>query len=176
MRFRRLVSFTEFTSFTYSWKIASWLPSISLSFLGIFSLDFWRKRFTAHERYYFLSLLFTRPKRLKTLPIFLFQLLYVWHRYRRTFRGAVELNIENKKFTVVCSRFNSEISRCRFEDYVREFHLRACRKCSMIIFPFSTNQIIAFSRCLRRYSRLCLSSLLLKQPKPFTNANLRPKQ
>lgn len=175
MRFRRLVSSTEFISFTYSWKIASWLPSISLSFLpifgflGIFSLDFWRKRFTAHERYYFLSLLFTRPKRLKTLSIFPFQLLYVWHRYRWTFRGAVELNIENKKFSVVCSSFNLEISRCRSEDYVREFHLRACRKCT-------TNQIIAFSRCLRRYCRLCLSSLLLKQPKPFTNANLMPKQ
>lgn len=145
MRFRRLVSSTEFTSFTYSWKIASWLPSISLSFLpifgfpGIFSLDFWRKRFTAHERYYFLSLLFTRPKRLKTLSIFPFQLLYVWHRYRWTFRGAVELNIENKKISVVCSRFNLEISRCRFEEYVKgrcynKCRTCACRTCSTTIF------------------------------------------
>ena len=42
---------------------------------------------------------------------------------------------------------NLEISRRHLADYVKEFCLSACRTCSTIIFPHSTNQITVFSRC-----------------------------
>ena len=37
---------------------------------------------------------------------------------------------------------NLEVSRCRLADYVKKSYLSACRTCSTIIFPHSTNQII----------------------------------
>ena len=52
-----------------------------------------------------------------------------------TGRSVVGLNVENERFTVACSR-------CRLADYVKEFYLSACRTCSTIIFPHSTNQIV----------------------------------
>ena len=57
---------------------------------------------------------------------------------------------------------NFEFSRCPLADNrdVKEFYRSACRSCSTIIFPHSTNQIIVFWRCL------CLSSRMSKH---FTN-------
>ena len=55
---------------------------------------------------------------------------------------------------VVVETLNLEISRCHLADYVKNVVLSACRTCSTIIFPKSTNQIILF------YRRPCLSSLL----------------
>ena len=52
-----------------------------------------------------------------------------------TGRSVVGLNVENERFTVACSR-------CRLAEYVKEFYLSACRTCSTIIFPHSTNQIV----------------------------------
>ena len=40
-------------------------------------------------------------------------------------------------------------------DYVKECYQTACRTCSTIIFPHSTNQIIVFWRRLCRYRRPC---------------------
>ena len=54
---------------------------------------------------------------------------------------------------VVVKTLTSEISRCHLADYVIELYLRACRMCSMIIFPQATNEIIVF------WCRPCLSSL-----------------
>ena len=45
---------------------------------------------------------------------------------------------------VVVKTLTSEISRCHLADYVIELYLSACRTCSTIIFPHSTNQIIVF--------------------------------
>ena len=60
---------------------------------------------------------------------------------------------------VVAKTLNLEISRYHLADYVKELDLSACRTCSTIIFPHSTNQIIVFwrRRCCCR--RPCLSSL-----------------
>ena len=56
-------------------------------------------------------------------------------------------------FTVAgsCCRQNlkNEISRRRLADCVKNFHQKACRTCSTIIFPRSTNRIIALWRCRR---------------------------
>ena len=52
------------------------------------------------------------------------------------------------------------MSRCHLADYVKQLCQSACRTCSTIIFPHSTNQIIVFWRCRCRWSLLCLSSLL----------------
>ena len=46
---------------------------------------------------------------------------------------------------------NMKISRRHLADYVKTLHRKACRTCSMIVFPHSTNQIIDLSRC--RYCR-----------------------
>ena len=43
---------------------------------------------------------------------------------------------------VVVKTLNLEISRCHLGDDVKELYLSACRTCSTIIFPHSTNQII----------------------------------
>ena len=58
-------------------------------------------------------------------------------------------------------RFTAESSRCpqnlkienimsSFANYVKKLHQKACRTCSTIIFPRSTNQIIDLWRCLCR--------------------------
>ena len=60
---------------------------------------------------------------------------------------------------VVVKTLNLEISRCHLVDYVHEFYLSACRTCSTIIFPHSTNHIIVFWRRRCRCRRPCLSSL-----------------
>ena len=44
---------------------------------------------------------------------------------------------------VVVKTLNLEISRCHLPDYVKELYKSACRTCTTIIFPPSTNQIIA---------------------------------
>ena len=46
---------------------------------------------------------------------------------------------------VVVKPLNLDISRCHLADYVIELYLSACRTCSTIIFPRSTNQIIDFN-------------------------------
>ena len=49
-----------------------------------------------------------------------------------------------------------KISRRRLVDFVKTLHQKACRTCSTIIFPHSTNQIIDLWRCRRQI----LNSLL----------------
>ena len=61
---------------------------------------------------------------------------------------------------VVVKTLNLEISRCHLADYVKELSENACRTCSTIIFPHSTNQIVVFWRRRCRCRRPCLSSLL----------------
>ena len=58
-----------------------------------------------------------------------------------------------KKARAKRAKLNLEISRCHLADYVKELYLRACRTCSTIIFPYSTNQIIVFwrRRCRCRF-------------------------
>ena len=69
---------------------------------------------------------------------------------------------------VLVKTLNLEISCCCLANYEKEFYLSACRTCSMIIFPYSTNQIIVFWRCLCRCRRLCLSSVLVSSCDPLT--------
>ena len=64
-------------------------------------------------------------------------------------------------FTLSLTTINLEISRCHSADYVKEFYSSACRTCSTIIFPHSTNQIIVFWR--RRCRCRCRCSSLLSQ-------------
>ena len=64
-----------------------------------------------------------------------------------TGRSAVEENIEIERFTVACSR-------CRLADNVKEFYSSACRTCSTIIVPHSTNHITSRCHCCRRFLRL----------------------
>ena len=45
---------------------------------------------------------------------------------------------------VVLKTLNLEISRCHLADYVKELYSSACRTCSTIISPHSTNQVIFF--------------------------------
>ena len=68
---------------------------------------------------------------------------------------------------VVVKTLNLEITRCHLADYVKELHLSACRTCSTIIFPHSTNQIIVFwcRRCCCH--RPCLSSLNRELTQPW---------
>ena len=60
--------------------------------------------------------------------------------------NGFHVKLENERFTAVVSRcrrnLNYEISRRRLAGYVKNLHQRACRKCSTIIFPHSTGQII----------------------------------
>ena len=58
---------------------------------------------------------------------------------------------------VVIKTLNLEISRRRLADNVKELYQSACRTCSTIIFPHSTNQIIVFWCC----PRASLSSLMI---------------
>ena len=51
---------------------------------------------------------------------------------------------------VVVRTSNMKISRRRLADYVKNVHHKACRTCSTIIFPRSTNRIIDLWRCCRR--------------------------
>ena len=67
-----------------------------------------------------------------------------------TGRSAIELNIENERF-----------SRCHLANYVKEFYLSACRTCSTILFPHLTNQIIFLWRCLCCYRCLYLNSQMV---------------
>ena len=67
-----------------------------------------------------------------------------------TGRSAVEANIENERFTVVCwyivaQALNLDILRFRLTGYVKELHENACRTGGTILFP--------------RLSRRCLNSL-----------------
>ena len=57
---------------------------------------------------------------------------------------------------VVVRTLNMKISRRRLADFVKTLHQKACRTCSTIIFPHSTNQIIDLWRCRRQI----LNSLL----------------
>ena len=81
-----------------------------------------------------------------------------------TGRSAMEVLKYGKWKIYFCMcALNLEISRCHLADYVKELYLRACRTCSTIIFPHSTNQIIVFRRRRCRCRRLCLSSLFFLQ-------------
>ena len=64
---------------------------------------------------------------------------------------AVELDKANERL---------KMSRCHLADYVKQLYLSACRTCSTIVFPHSTNQIIVFWRLRCRWRLLRLSSLL----------------
>ena len=86
-----------------------------------------------------------------------------WKFTHFTSPGSAPVNVENERFTVVCSRCPTlKISCCHLADYVRKLYWSAYRTCSTIIFRHSANQIIVFWR--RRYlcCRSCVSSLLLK--------------
>ena len=61
---------------------------------------------------------------------------------------------------VAVKTLNLEISRCHLVGYVKELYSSACRTCSTIIFPHSTNHIIVFWRRRRRCRHTCLSSLM----------------
>ena len=56
---------------------------------------------------------------------------------------------------VVLRTSKMEVSRLRLADYVKNLHQKACRTCSTIIFPQSTNQIthLFCCRCRRHFSR-----------------------
>ena len=54
-----------------------------------------------------------------------------------------------------------KISRRRLIEYVENFHQKACRTCSTIIFPRSTNQSIDLWLCRRRCRRHFLNSLMI---------------
>ena len=84
---------------------------------------------------------------------------------------------KNERFTGVSSRCrkNLEIPRCHLADCVKEFYWNACRTCSTIIFPHSTNQIIVLRRCGCRCP--CLSSLILRERReiaPWSKNKLLP--
>ena len=72
--------------------------------------------------------------------------------------GAMDLLLYEG--SLVVTTINLKISRWRLADYVKKFHLSACRTCSTVIFAHSTNQIIVFWRCHFRCCRLCFSSLI----------------
>ena len=76
---------------------------------------------------------------------------------------------EKEKFSAAGSRCrpasNMKISRRRLADYVKKLHLKACRMCSTIIFPRSTNQLmnhLNLWRCRCR-SRCCFLNSLITQ-------------
>ena len=74
-------------------------------------------------------------------------------------RGAVEIYIENEKFTVVCTHFHQNLKFGNFslslnwQTMSKNFFQVCACMCSRIIFPHSTNQIIVFCHFP------CLSSL-----------------
>ena len=55
---------------------------------------------------------------------------------------------------------SSQISRRHLADYGKKLHKKACRTCSTIIFPHSTNQIIGLWCCRSSYRRPFLNSLI----------------
>ena len=69
---------------------------------------------------------------------------------------------------VVVKTANLEISRCHLADYVKELNKSACRTCSTIIFPYSTNQIIVFWRRCCCCRRPCFSFLFTPTTRGFT--------
>ena len=104
----------------------------------------------------------------KTFTAFRTQILRPKHMFPSL---ATQGNItnKNKKHNISAKMFpslarpvkslNMEILRCHLADYVREFYQSACRTCSTIIPPHSTNQIIVFWSRRCRGLRPCLSSL-----------------
>ena len=66
------------------------------------------------------------------------------------------------KAGVVVKTSNMKISRRRLVDYVKSSYQKACRTCSTIIFPHSTNQINDLWRCRRSCGRHFLNSLLFQ--------------
>ena len=75
----------------------------------------------------------------------------------------VHVNIENERSTAADSRCRRSIKYANFtssSDRLRQkLHQKACRTCSTIIFPHSTNQIIDLWRCLCRCRSHFLNSL-----------------
>ena len=61
---------------------------------------------------------------------------------------------------VLIKTVNQVISRCCFVENGTDLSIRACRTCSTIIFPHSTNQILSLWRCRCRSRRWCSHSLL----------------
>ena len=74
-------------------------------------------------------------------------------------------------FTLSLKGLNLDISRYHLADDVKELYSNACRTCSTIIFPHSTNQIVVFwrRRCPWRCCRPCLSSLIRHVPHEFVD-------
>ena len=96
--------------------------------------------------------------------------LYVVDKMRFQMIGwsAVEVNIESKRFTVVC--FQREISRCYFANCVEEMNLSACRTCSTVTLPHSTNHITVLEMAITVFKKSEWVSLVF--PK---NANISLK-
>ena len=65
-----------------------------------------------------------------------------------------------RRARVVVRTSNLKISRFPLADYVKKMHQKACRTCSTIIFPHSTNHIIDLGRCRRLWRRHFLNSPL----------------
>ena len=61
-----------------------------------------------------------------------------------------DLDAENERVfvvgRVVVRTSNLKTSRRRLAEYVKKLHQKACRTCSTIIFPYSTNQVIHWWR------------------------------
>ena len=68
-------------------------------------------------------------------------------------------HLGNGDYFVIVKTLNLEISRWHLADYVKELCLSACRTCSTITSPLSTNVIIVFWRCC-----CCRCCRLLKVP------------
>ena len=60
---------------------------------------------------------------------------------------------------IVVRTSNMKISRRHLVDYVKKLRQRVCRKCSKIIFPHPTNQIVDLWRCRGRSRRHFLIEL-----------------
>ena len=67
---------------------------------------------------------------------------------------------------VVVPTSNMETSRCHLADCVKKLRQKACRMCTTIIFPHSTNQIVDLWRCpcnsCRRFLNSLMNDLLLR--------------
>lgn len=84
----------------------------------------------------------------------------VWNNRFGTYR--FEAKRDKERFTVVCKccRQNSKIGHFTLLFWrLREMYKRVCRTCSTIIFPLSTNDIIALWRCRCRSLRCFLNPL-----------------
>ena len=80
--------------------------------------------------------------------------------------NGFQIEAKKERFDAACSRYHQRLKYENFTsllaDYIKKLRQEACRTCSKIIFPHSTNQIISLSRCRCHF----LNSLIV-----HTNAN-----